>query len=223
MPAYVRRARSRLAWRHERPAVARRACSSPATARPTTRPTWSPTRRVDQPAGRRQARELVGYDRAASASAALGAARCRGPSDRRAPRRCSASTSWCATGLRESASGRCAGTAADVGADARSTDFGGWVAGDDAARIPGGEGVAAGRASGAGVLDAGRGRAPRRGAACRIVSHGGAIMTTVPVLLGAPRARRTTGRPGRRARRARGDDSGWRRSTAGETWWQHAR
>ncbi len=65
-------------------------------------------------------------------------------------------------GLREYGVGALAGTTADEGAELGPV-FGAWVAGDDAARIPGGEGVAAIAARVAGVLDEVRGRAPRRG------------------------------------------------------------
>jgi probable phosphoglycerate mutase len=111
-------------------------------------------------------------------------------------------------GLREYGVGSLAGTAADEGAELRPV-FGAWVAGDDAARIPGGEGVAAIAARVAGVLD--EVRDAHRGEGVLVVSHGGAIMTTVPVLLGAPRASAyDLVLPGGGHVALEGDDSGWR-------------
>lgn len=112
-------------------------------------------------------------------------------------------------GLREYGVGSLAGTAADEGAELGPV-FEAWVAGDDAARIPGGEGVAAIAARVAGVLD--EVRDAHRGEGVLVVSHGGAIMTTVPVLLAAPRATAyDLVLPGGGHVALEGDDSGWRR------------
>ncbi|KRF00148.1 hypothetical protein ASG88_12225 [Nocardioides sp. Soil777] len=111
-------------------------------------------------------------------------------------------------GLREYGVGSLAGTAADEGAELGPV-FGAWVAGDDAARIPGGEDVAAIAARVAGVLD--EVRDAHRGEGVLVVSHGGAIMTTVPVLLAAPRATAyDLVLPGGGHVALEGDDSGWR-------------
>lgn len=111
-------------------------------------------------------------------------------------------------GLREYGVGALAGTAADEGAELGPV-FGAWVAGDDAAAIPGGEGVAGIAARVAAVLD--EVRDAHRGEGVLVVSHGGAIMTTVPVLIAAPRATAyDLVLPGGGHLALEGDDSGWR-------------
>lgn len=111
-------------------------------------------------------------------------------------------------GLREYGVGALAGTAADEGAELGPV-FGAWVAGDDAATIPGGEGVAGIAARVAAVLD--EVRDAHRGEGVLVVSHGGAIMTTVPVLIAAPRATAyDLVLPGGGHLALEGDDSGWR-------------
>lgn len=111
-------------------------------------------------------------------------------------------------GLREYGVGALAGTAADEGAELGPV-FEAWVAGDDEATIPGGEGVAGIAARVAGVLD--EVRDAHRGEGVLVVSHGGAIMTTVPVLLAAPRATAyDLVLPGGGHVALEGDDAGWR-------------
>lgn len=111
-------------------------------------------------------------------------------------------------GLREYGVGALAGTDVSESA-ALGPVFEAWVAGDDSAAIPGGEQVAAIAARVTGVLD--EVRDAHRGEGVLVVSHGGAIMVTVPVLLGNPRA---TGAdlalPGGAHVALEGDDSGWR-------------
>ena len=110
-------------------------------------------------------------------------------------------------GLREYGVGALAGTTADEDA-AFGPVFGAWVAGDDAARIPGGESVAGIAARVTRVLD--EVRDAHRGEGVLVVSHGGAIMTTVPVLLGAPQATAyDLVLPGGGHVALEGDDSGW--------------
>ena len=111
--------------------------------------------------------------------------------------------------LREYGVGALAGTDADESA-ALGPVFSAWVAGDDAARIPGGEGVAeiAGRVSG--VLDEVRDQ--HRGEGVLVVGHGGAIMVVVPELLAMPRASSyDLVLPGGGFLALEGDDTGWRR------------
>ena len=110
--------------------------------------------------------------------------------------------------LREYGVGALAGTDASESAALRPV-FEAWVAGDDAARIPGGEAVAGIAARVSGVLD--EVRDAHRGEGVLVVSHGGAIMVTVPVLLDRPRE---TGHdlalPGGAHLALEGDDEGWR-------------
>lgn len=87
-------------------------------------------------------------------------------------------------GLREYGVGSLAGT------DGSETEvigpvFGRWLEGDDEARIPGGEVVSGIVARMVRVLDEVADR--HEGESALVVSHGGAIMATVPVLLGRPR------------------------------------
>jgi probable phosphoglycerate mutase len=115
-------------------------------------------------------------------------------------------------GLREYGVGAIAGTEADEAAELGPV-FEAWTAGDDAARIPGGEAVAeiAGRVTG--VLD--EVRDAHRGEGVLVVSHGGAIMVTVPMLLAAPRASAyDLVLPGGGYVALEGDASGWRAATA---------
>ena len=88
-------------------------------------------------------------------------------------------------GLREYGVGALAGTDADEAA-VLGPVFGAWTEGDDAARIPGGERVADIVARVRAVLE--EVRDAHRGEAVLVVSHGGAIMATVPELVGAPRS-----------------------------------
>lgn len=115
-------------------------------------------------------------------------------------------------GLREYGVGAIAGTEADEAAELGPV-FEAWTAGDDAASIPGGEGVAeiAGRVTR--VLD--EVRDAHRGEGVLVVSHGGAIMVTVPMLLAAPRASAyDLVLPGGGYVALEGDASGWRAATA---------
>jgi probable phosphoglycerate mutase len=113
-------------------------------------------------------------------------------------------------GLREYGVGVLAGTDTDEAA-ALAPVFAAWVAGDDAARIPGGEGIAEIADRVCGVLD--EVRDLHRGEGVLAVGHGGALAIALPVLIDAPRA---TGRdvvalPGGGFLALEGDDTGWRR------------
>ncbi len=88
-------------------------------------------------------------------------------------------------GLREYGVGSLAGTDADESAVIGSV-FGAWEAGDDSATIEGGEAVADIVSRVTRVLDEIVDEHP--GEAALVVSHGGAIMATVPELLGQPRS-----------------------------------
>lgn len=115
-------------------------------------------------------------------------------------------------GLREYGVGAIAGTEADEAAELGLV-FEAWTAGDDAASIPGGEAVAgiAGRVTR--VLE--EVRDAHRGEGVLVVSHGGAIMVTVPVLLATPRASAyDLVLPGGGYVALEGDASGWRVATA---------
>ncbi|MGL4176445.1 MAG: histidine phosphatase family protein [Dermatophilaceae bacterium] len=88
-------------------------------------------------------------------------------------------------GLREYGVGAIAGTGADEATALRPV-FAAWLAGDDAARIDGGERIADIVARVRGVLEE---LAPAHlGESVLVVSHGGAIQLTVPELVGMPRA-----------------------------------
>lgn len=114
-------------------------------------------------------------------------------------------------GLREYSVGALAGTDADESAELGPV-LAGWVAGDDTARIPGGETVAGVAARVAGVLD--EVRDAHRGEGVLVVSHGGAIMATVPSLLGTPRATAyDLVLPGGGHVALEGDADGWRMLT----------
>ena len=88
-------------------------------------------------------------------------------------------------GLREYGVGSIAGTDADESAVIGPV-FGAWEAGDDTARIDGGERIADIVTRVRGVLDEIADQ--HAGEAVLVVSHGGAIMATVPELLGQPRS-----------------------------------
>lgn len=88
-------------------------------------------------------------------------------------------------GLREYGVGSIAGTDADESAVIGPV-FGAWEAGDDTATIDGGERIAEIVARVRGVLDEVADQ--HLGEAALVVSHGGAIMATVPELLGQPRS-----------------------------------
>ncbi len=110
-------------------------------------------------------------------------------------------------GLREYGVGALAGTDTSESAALRPV-FDAWVAGDDAATIPGGEGIAAIAARVVGVLD--EVRDAHRGEGVLVVSHGGAIMVAVPELLRTPRATaHDLHLPGGGHVALEGDDSGW--------------
>jgi probable phosphoglycerate mutase len=110
--------------------------------------------------------------------------------------------------LREYGVGVLAGTDADEGAELRPV-FEDWEAGNDAATIPGGESVAGIAVRVSGVLD--EVRDVHRGEGVLVVTHGGAIMVTVPTLLGRPRATaRDLVLPGGGLVALEGDDAGWR-------------
>lgn len=87
-------------------------------------------------------------------------------------------------GLREYGVGALAGTDADESA-ALGPVFEAWLHGDDTATIPGAEAIIDIVARVTRVLDEVADRHPDE--AALVVSHGGAIMTTVPELLGRPR------------------------------------
>jgi 2,3-bisphosphoglycerate-dependent phosphoglycerate mutase len=111
-------------------------------------------------------------------------------------------------GLREYGVGAIAGTAVSE-RDVLRPVFDAWVAGDDAATIPGGETVAGIAARVSGVLD--EVRDAHRGEGVLVVTHGGAMMVTVPVLLGTPRATaHDLVLPGGAHVALEGDASGWR-------------
>lgn len=86
--------------------------------------------------------------------------------------------------LREYGVGALAGTDADESAVIGPV-FGAWEAGDDSAAIEGGEVIADIVARVSGVLDEIADQ--HRGEAVVVVSHGGAIMASLPILLGQPR------------------------------------
>ncbi len=88
-------------------------------------------------------------------------------------------------GLREYGVGRLAGTDADEAAELGPV-FAAWSAGDDTAQIPGAERVVDIVARVVRVLE--EVRDAHRGDAVLVVSHGGAIMATVPELIRVPRA-----------------------------------
>ncbi|MGL5928059.1 MAG: histidine phosphatase family protein [Dermatophilaceae bacterium] len=88
-------------------------------------------------------------------------------------------------GLREYGVGAIAGTVVDEATALRPV-FAAWLAGDDAARIDGGERISDIVARVRGVLDE---LTPAHlGESVLVVSHGGAIQLTVPELVGMPRA-----------------------------------
>lgn len=89
-------------------------------------------------------------------------------------------------GLREYGVGALAGT--EVGEkDYFESVFRGWAGGDDTARIDGGERIEDLVARVTGVLDEVADQHP--GEATLVVSHGGAILATLPQLAGLPRTR----------------------------------
>ena len=88
-------------------------------------------------------------------------------------------------GLREYGVGSLAGTAGSE-AEVIVPVFERWEDGDDRATIPGGEPVAAIVARTTAVLDEVADR--HEGTAALVVGHGGAVMVSVPVLVGRPRA-----------------------------------
>ncbi|MGG5258433.1 histidine phosphatase family protein [Phycicoccus avicenniae] len=112
-------------------------------------------------------------------------------------------------GLREYGVGAIAGTDADE-ADSIGPVFAAWVAGDDSARIPGGERIADVVARVRTVLE--EVADAHRGETVLVVSHGGAVMATVPELVGAPRARaHDLVLPGGGHLVLESDEDGWRR------------
>ena len=115
--------------------------------------------------------------------------------------------------LREYGVGALAGTEADESAELGPV-FAAWVAGDESARIPGGETVREIATRVTGVLD--EVRDVHRGEGALVVGHGGAIMITVPLLLGTPRSSaHDLVLPGGGFLALEGDDTGWR--ATGET------
>lgn len=116
-------------------------------------------------------------------------------------------------GLREYGVGSLAGTAGDEAAVIGPV-FDAWVAGDDAATIDGGERIGDIVHRVADVLE---GVADQhRGESVLVVSHGGAIMVTVPWLLRLPRAAaRELVLPGAGHLALEHDSDGWRFSPRG--------
>ncbi len=112
-------------------------------------------------------------------------------------------------GLREYGVGAIAGTATDD-ATAIGPVFEAWLGGDDTARIPGGECIADVVARVLTVLE--EVADGHRGEAVLVVSHGGAVMATVPELVGAPRAlAHDLVLPGGGYLALAADEDGWRR------------
>lgn len=112
-------------------------------------------------------------------------------------------------GLREYGVGAIAGTTADEAA-AIGPVFEAWLGGDDTARIPGGERIADVVARVRRVLE--EVADAHRGEAVLVVGHGGAVMATVPVLVGAPRAlAHDLVLPGGGHLELEVDEDGWRR------------
>ncbi|MBM6400545.1 histidine phosphatase family protein [Phycicoccus sonneratiae] len=112
-------------------------------------------------------------------------------------------------GLREYGVGAIAGTSTDE-ASAIGPVFEAWLGGDDTARIPGGERVADVVARVRAVLE--EVADAHRGETVLVVSHGGAVMATVPELVGAPRVTaRELVLPGGGHLVLEADEDGWRR------------
>lgn len=112
-------------------------------------------------------------------------------------------------GLREYGVGVLAGTRSDEAA-ALGPVLDAWVAGDDAAGIEGGETVASIAARMTGVLE--EISDVHRGEGVLVVSHGGAIMVTLPGLLGERRSSAyDVVLPGGGLVTLHGDAAGWRR------------
>ncbi|QIM20364.1 histidine phosphatase family protein [Phycicoccus sp. HDW14] len=115
-------------------------------------------------------------------------------------------------GLREYGVGSLAGTATDE-ASVIGPVFGAWLAGDDEARIPGGERVTDVVARVRRVLE--EVADTHRGETVLVVSHGGAVMATVPELVGAPRSlAHDLVLPGGGHLLLEADEDGWRRLPA---------
>jgi probable phosphoglycerate mutase len=115
-------------------------------------------------------------------------------------------------GLREYGVGAIAGTTTDESA-ALGPVFQSWLGGDDTARIPGGERIADVVARVRLVLE--EVADSHRGETVLVVSHGGAVMATVPELVGAPRAlAHDLVLPGGGHLVLEADEDGWRRLAA---------